>query len=449
VFAYEVEITADRDDVTDTMKGVITYTVKGSEGGQLRVTYQGGTTRKKQQKAGQSSAGARPPFGPRFGRSSFGRGPGGPRGPRGPFAGTSFKGLTTTTNEITLKSQGEIQSLTGDSQLPYLLGNLSIMVFEPLPEAYQTSWAVNSGVTITEENERRTGPPFFARPPFDRDDPSKQTGASETTSFTIESDDGNLVSTNKRYQLTSPSTDGESFQISGSGKWVFNRSLAVSESLDFKQNLTVHDGNKTITVPMTIKYRRLSEAELAKHQEEKQKQREEQKQRLAEMQRKRGDKSLSDTDRQKILDDLKSGTTSRILRALQQLQRKSPTKSDPQIAAAVRALASHQNRLIQQLAQKVEAKLSDADMGASQTAAPEDTIPGAASGSGGLRTWTDNTGSFKIEAAFLGIADGAVRLRRQDGREISVPLARLSRGDQKVAEELGKKAEASSNPFEP
>ncbi len=42
------------------------------------------------------------------------------------------------------------------------------------------------------------------------------------------------------------------------------------------------------------------------------------------------------------------------------------------------------------------------------------------------RTWTDSTGKFKIEAQLLSIADDLVRLRKADGKEISLPADRLS-----------------------
>ena len=443
VFAYEVEITADRDGYVDTMKGVVAYTAKAAEGDQLKVTCRGGVKRSRKTKPGQSSGAARGPFGPRFGPRSF------PRGPRGLFESTPFKWLGTTTNTITLTSLGMIQSLEGDSQLPYLLGNLSLIVFEPLPQQAQSSWTVGSGVTITEKNERRTGPPFFTRPPglpgspFDRDDPDKRTAGSETTSFSIQDDKGRLVTASKRYQLSSPATDGQSFEISGSGTWVFNRDLGVSESLDFQEKLIVHDGNTTITVPVAIKYRRLSDAQLKQHQDEQAKQLEEAKQRLADLKRKQAEKPLTAEDKQKILENLKSDNVSLVLRGLQRLQAKTPKTPDPEIGAAVRALLDHKNRLVQQLAEKAAAKWPASGDAQSATDSEKDSPAST------LRTWKDNTGQFTLEAEFLGLADGQVRLRRTDGREISVPLTRLSKADQEAAEQLSKNKNATTNPFEP
>ncbi len=46
-----------------------------------------------------------------------------------------------------------------------------------------------------------------------------------------------------------------------------------------------------------------------------------------------------------------------------------------------------------------------------------------------LRTWTSNNG-YKIEAEFLNVVDGTVKLRKSDATRVSVPMARLSREDQ-------------------
>ncbi|MCA9119511.1 MAG: hypothetical protein H6822_11120 [Planctomycetaceae bacterium] len=44
-------------------------------------------------------------------------------------------------------------------------------------------------------------------------------------------------------------------------------------------------------------------------------------------------------------------------------------------------------------------------------------------------TWWDATGKFTVEAIYLGLADGTVMLKRSDGRELSVPLDKLSELD--------------------
>jgi hypothetical protein len=62
-------------------------------------------------------------------------------------------------------------------------------------------------------------------------------------------------------------------------------------------------------------------------------------------------------------------------------------------------------------------------------ASPEPpTTPEPAEGS--LREWTDSTGAFRIKAKFLSYSSGAVKLEKEDGNVITVPLERLSAEDQ-------------------
>jgi hypothetical protein len=56
-----------------------------------------------------------------------------------------------------------------------------------------------------------------------------------------------------------------------------------------------------------------------------------------------------------------------------------------------------------------------------------------------VRTWSDKSGKFKIEAEFVEILEGKVKLKRADGKVIEVPLASLSRDDQQYLRELMRK----------
>lgn len=49
-----------------------------------------------------------------------------------------------------------------------------------------------------------------------------------------------------------------------------------------------------------------------------------------------------------------------------------------------------------------------------------------------FRTWTDSTGTHKVEAAFVDIKDGQVRLKKKDGNILTIALDKLSDGDREV-----------------
>ncbi|MEN6458510.1 MAG: trypsin-like peptidase domain-containing protein [Thermoguttaceae bacterium] len=53
-----------------------------------------------------------------------------------------------------------------------------------------------------------------------------------------------------------------------------------------------------------------------------------------------------------------------------------------------------------------------------------------------LRTWTSKNGKFTLRAKFRGVEDGNVKLEKEDGKVIVVPIARLCEEDQKLIEEI-------------
>lgn len=67
-------------------------------------------------------------------------------------------------------------------------------------------------------------------------------------------------------------------------------------------------------------------------------------------------------------------------------------------------------------------------------------ISAAATAHAATRTWTDDTGRFKVDAELVSVSDGKVKLKRADGRVVELPVARLSAADQKFL----KSAEAAA-----
>ncbi len=64
-----------------------------------------------------------------------------------------------------------------------------------------------------------------------------------------------------------------------------------------------------------------------------------------------------------------------------------------------------------------------------------------------VRTWSDSTGKFKVEAELVSAQDGKVQLRKVDGKEITVPLKRLTEADQAfVKESLATKSADDAKP---
>lgn len=340
-FVYEIEIVAELPDETETLKGQTVYTVK-STADPLKVDYRGGLTKTTKKKPGTNSS--RPGgFGP-FGPGGFGR----PPMALSPFAQrvNPFMGLEQTSNEISLTSQGSVLALKGTSHLPYLLGNLSLLPFETLPDTDQKAWQVESGVLITEKKEETARHPFdpFGGDPFfagrfggGANKPEKTTTGSRETSYLFLKEAGDLASYKKTFHLTSPG-DGVSLEIKGQGTWTFNRKLHVTESLEYRQDLHIKDGNVAVVVPVTIKYRRLSDEEFAKIERD----------RIAaidaakaEMARKAAeakataDAAIEGSQRAEVLAALKGGTDAELQATLKMLAGKT-AREDAELALAIR-----------------------------------------------------------------------------------------------------------------
>ncbi len=52
----------------------------------------------------------------------------------------------------------------------------------------------------------------------------------------------------------------------------------------------------------------------------------------------------------------------------------------------------------------------------------------------GVRTWTDATGKYRVEAELIDFTDGVVRLQKEDEQVIALPLEKLSPADQRFLE---------------
>ena len=71
------------------------------------------------------------------------------------------------------------------------------------------------------------------------------------------------------------------------------------------------------------------------------------------------------------------------------------------------------------------AKATLAELAGAAPAKPASGAPAA-----GLRTWSDASGKFRIEAELVSVEDGSVTLKKKDGDLVSIELAKLSKADQ-------------------
>ncbi|HLA84931.1 MAG TPA: SHD1 domain-containing protein [Thermoguttaceae bacterium] len=332
-FVYEVEITATLPTEIETNKGTVTYHVLSAED-PLKLRFEGGLHQFSRPRPDDSAAGG-PPFAP---HGFF------PHGPRFGFH-SPMQGIGHAVNTLTMTPRGQFRSLTGESQLPYLLGNLSLLMLEPLAEADEKSWTIDTGVAVTEKNDSFgwRGPRFL--PGFNQD---KWNAGSESNSFAWESDQGDLSVYRKTYRLHAEG-DGEKMTANGSGRWTFNRTLGMPESLDYTGTLVVEIKGVSLTIPVTVKYHRLSEEQRAKLQKEREE--------AAAKSKAERKSPIEGREREKFLEDLKSDTMHGQMSALMKIGRKD-LRDDPELAAAIEPLTKQSNKSIARLARQALAKVS-------------------------------------------------------------------------------------------
>ena len=450
VVPYTVTITVETPSSVETMAGVIVYTGRKAADNDLTIEYSGGL--KKSTKRTKSSGSRGPGFGP-FGRR------GGPPIPRSPFDRPDFRGLSTTTNTLVISRLGSIESLRGDSQLPHLLGNLSLMPFEALPAGDKTEWQDGNGVTITSgsSSSSRFGPRFG---PFGNDNDEKiRTGGGEVANYKVQKDDGKLVTIARTYSLTSPApvADETGYEMKGSGTWVFNRELGVSESMDTKMELNLKGQNTRVKFPITIAWNRMSDTDYAAHQ----KQLEEQKAAmLAQLAKNKAKgpavpKPIDAFRKKHVMGQLQNGNWTAVWGMLEALNRNGPTpvvKEDMDLMTQVGVLRGHSHEKVRASAEKVWTKWKDTfeKLAADEQKAAVASAIGPVSESEnpfteddsedgrGVRTWADASGRFKVEAEFVKLQGAIVILKKADGKTVRVPKARLSAENQKLIDKLSK-----------
>ncbi|MBN1912185.1 MAG: hypothetical protein JW818_20865, partial [Pirellulales bacterium] len=254
-----------------------------------------------------------------------------------------YRGLGRTINKFSITPRGEVRVAEGDSQLPYLIGNLSMLIFEPLPETDKNSWTVSGASSVYEEEDN----PRFGHPMFRNRGPVKTTKADESTSFTLLETKGDLATYQKTYSLNVPGDD-ETTTINSKGRWTFNQTLGLPESLDLEHRMNIKEENVTIEIPVKIKYHRLSSEEFAdferKQKEEQERRKLEHEQRMAELK-----KPLGDTERQDLATKLQGGSMHELMSPLIQLSHRGEV-NDAEIAKAIRPLLNHPEFMVRNMA---------------------------------------------------------------------------------------------------
>ncbi|WP_186775978.1 SHD1 domain-containing protein [Rubripirellula reticaptiva] len=529
-FAYQVKIEVDKPDEVETYEGVLRYEVNQSDDRWSQLTFRGGMPKQSKRKAQYQT---------RDPREMIIRMPSFPD----PFARNRFAGTSSTTNKLTISSTGETVAMEGDSQLPYLIGNISQLPFEHLQgsggNGNADAWQIVGDITV-EQSDGQSRSMFPSA--FGQQAPRKVRTASEQTSFQLQGIEGSLKTFKKTYLLKAPPIgDKAAYSIQGQGTWVFDAVKQRPHSLRFEQSLMTEDSNVSVRVPIKITYDLLSEEQLAEMDRESTERREKMA-RDAEERKRQQETPLTIGEQRLALKSLASGNDAQLVQTLNELAQKNLQNPDPKIVAAIekrlndpnRAVASSADRAMKAWSPVYEetVKLNQAyhdrsspvdstglrvqstrqlfggqiiqaqnhgsfwypaevmellprnrvlakmrggsreeivlDLTKIQLApdlVDQPARPSRSSRSPSSRStpspfepetdtesedhpWTDVTGKHKIEAEFIEISGDSVKLKRVDGKEIIVPLEKLSQSDQQRAKALQDAIEADDNPFD-
>ncbi len=317
MFSYEFDIEATTPDGITNYKGTTQYTIEALSDDQLRMSYQGGLQEFNKPKAG-------PQVFHSFPRPVIHGGLGGALGH------SDFRGRMQTTNRITLNRQGHVLTLEGDSQMPFLLGNLSLLPFEPIPKESEEKWTHDFSVTINSSKQTSSGRFGYYRPfgPFSDHATKRIQAASESAEYAIDKKNDQTVAVKKTYRLkTAAAAESGTVDMTGEGTWTFHLIEKIPDSGDFKMKLLQQEDNITISIPISVKFQRVLPEVIAKRLEEAQQK--------ATAAKEEADRPLTSKERSDILNALEKGTQIEAKDALEKLASKNPQAPDPEIATAL------------------------------------------------------------------------------------------------------------------
>ena len=325
--AYSVTVEADRGEYIAVLRGTPTYTVQSADDDSIELRFYGTLMESSRRKEQSPDSAGRFPFRPAF------------RPPlRSPFSAPTGvgPGALGRDSRLTMNTRGQVVRMTGSSQLPYLLGNLSQLMLETLPEKDQKKWTVNTEVAITQSQG------WIPRPSFLRGRDETSTTATQETVYTIQETTDKEVVIGKSYELkTAALVNGKpQLEVTGTGQVRFNLAAGVPTSMDFELRLIAREENVTRETPVKVTYKLMDEAERQKLQQ------------AAKVAAAEAAKPLSGSEREQTLADLASGEQVRFLRRLVELQQKTPDAPDDEMSSALAVYLEHEQDSIRYAAAK-------------------------------------------------------------------------------------------------
>lgn len=330
-YQYEFDIRFDLGVEETRLSGVTTYQIESSSDQAVRLNFSGGLreTKKPNNPVGIPARPRLPTWGPGF---------------RSPY-----RGITSSSNSVTLSDRGETLVLKGESQLPYLLGHLSLLPFEPLPSEDQNRWSVEGSMNVLSEQAQDRWRPFDHL--LDQNDRDLRAAKTKLSFQIIEQDDKQAVIQKDYEMMLSPSQDEATLELSGTGQWTFDKIAKMPLAMDFRYELTIQIKNVTVKAPLTLKYHRLTPEDIARRKVEK-KEREAKAKLAAEKRQQESQRPVTAEEKTVWMTGLQSEKSFDQVRTLNELAGRSPQERDPSIVEAISKLIAHENRAVAMSAER-------------------------------------------------------------------------------------------------
>lgn len=310
-YAYSVQIEADLGDTIELFSGTPLYTVRSIGRDGTTLLFTGRLMPQQRLKAGHPIRFGRPP---RL------------RSPFSPFSGVGFPTLPAGEHVLQINDRGELQSVRGQSQLPFVLGNLSELVITPLPDDGADHWQESEKTSITirpGDNDPFPRPRFG---PFADRDEGERLEARQNADYSLVDPQADTIVIRKKYELkTSRTQDGQPrLELTGQTETVFDLLRGLPRSISGEFKLTQNGENITQRIPITVSAKLLSDEERARL---------ETRDKAAVRWRPLDDKTLD-----QALADLHSGEPARVQNAASKLEHAEPRGRQAEVARALEAL---------------------------------------------------------------------------------------------------------------
>ena len=336
--AYAVELEIDHGAELETQKGTVIISVAPGDEGQALVSMP--PLRLASQRTLKPG---RNPIGPGFG-------PPIPRLPPllGPPDFSAFNG-----HELKMDARGRVISERGEAQLPFALGALIPLLFQPLPEVAEARWqrTQETAIRVTAE-----GP---CRNPFRAETEAGRLNAEEVTTCEVRALSDARVDLVRTYVLRTVQTVGgeAAMELSGSGTIALDRARGLPTEVTYSLRFQEREENREQRYPIRFSCKLLNEADL-KQQEEQAKAALDAAKAATEARR----APPTASERDALLAELQSGDKERGRRAMNTLQHKQPAKPDAAIAMALAGWLGHGDAFVRQQAAEALANWATPDV---------------------------------------------------------------------------------------